>query len=625
MKIFKLILSAKRGTINSFCLFIFIFNLSVFYVKAQTCENNLPSSPAGIVPVQEDFPGGPPVCEGGVRYTPNDGLNETATINLTGNYSVIVTITNTDCGPLVSWTVPAGIVIDKVYVKGGTGGQNVYDYSVVYPRIHSDGSLHSPVNPSGKYAGVSHIDFCYHYQLIVTKTANTTFKRTYNWEIQKSCTGPSALTLANGQLYNYPFTWTASHSHADSDWKVSGVITIANNSPFPATVTSLTDVLSGGESGTISCSLPLTIPSGSSVNCNYSVSVATKYNGINTATVGTGSNLVEGGFGTASFVFGGPTHLIDECIIVDDDCTPSQTICVGNSLELNYSCPITYNTCGQYTYTNTASFTTNDNGETGSDFCTVAVNVPCQTGCTLTQGYWKTHSSYGPAPYDDNWANVGENTPFYLSNKTWYQVLWTAPQGNAYYNLAHQYIAAYLNVLNGASDAAVVNELACAVTLFNTWTPAQVAGMSSTNKTRKKFISVASILDNYNNGLIGPGHCSESQPQAMPATVTVPDQQDFETAETGQTDDRSQAEIGVVTVAPNPAGETVDLRAAGQYSRGHWMITDMGGRVVMTATKDDGVENSTIHVGMLPAGLYSVQFHTANSSLIYQAKMVIIR
>ena len=29
--------------------------------------------------------------------------------------------------------------------------------------------------------------------------------------------------------------------------------------------------------------------------------------------------------------------------------------------------------------------------------------VPPQ-GCTLTQGYWKTHSENGPAPYDDNWA-----------------------------------------------------------------------------------------------------------------------------------------------------------------------------------------------------------------------------
>ena len=30
------------------------------------------------------------------------------------------------------------------------------------------------------------------------------------------------------------------------------------------------------------------------------------------------------------------------------------------------------------------------------------------TPCTLTQGYWKTHSSYGPAPYDVTWAILGD-------------------------------------------------------------------------------------------------------------------------------------------------------------------------------------------------------------------------
>ena len=35
------------------------------------------------------------------------------------------------------------------------------------------------------------------------------------------------------------------------------------------------------------------------------------------------------------------------------------------------------------------------NGDTGSASWTIDVTVPCAGGCTLTPGYWKTHSSFG--------------------------------------------------------------------------------------------------------------------------------------------------------------------------------------------------------------------------------------
>jgi hypothetical protein len=168
-----------------------------------------------------------------------------------------------------------------------------------------------------------------------------------------------------------------------------------------------------------------------------------------------------------------------------------------------------YATCGQYQFTNIADFTTNDTGATGSSSWTVDVNVPCDGGCTLTQGYWKTHSLFGPAPYDDAWLAIGPagaNTAFYLSGQTYYEVLWTPPAGNAYYNLAHQYIAAKLNVLNGASAPTVVTDaLASAEAFFASKTPSdQLSGTA-----RRTALGWAATLDQYNNGLIGPGHCSE--------------------------------------------------------------------------------------------------------------------
>jgi hypothetical protein len=131
-------------------------------------------------------------------------------------------------------------------------------------------------------------------------------------------------------------------------------------------------------------------------------------------------------------------------------------------------------------------------------------------GCTRTQGYWKTHSIYGPAPYDDTWAAIGEDTTFFLSGQSYYEVMWTAPKGNAYYNLAHQYIAAVLNIEAGATAPdEVIDAIAEAELLFAAWTPAQVGALRGNAALRKDFLELAELLDDYNNGLIGPGHCSD--------------------------------------------------------------------------------------------------------------------
>jgi hypothetical protein len=138
-------------------------------------------------------------------------------------------------------------------------------------------------------------------------------------------------------------------------------------------------------------------------------------------------------------------------------------------------------------------------------------------GCTLTQGYWKTHSVYGPAKHTDatwtaasgsSWdTGFNQDSLFYSSGQSYYSVLWTAPKGgNAYYILAHQYIAALLNIRSGAATTpAVVTALNFAQTFFNAYTPA-----SNLSKTvRQDAVSAAGTLGSYNEGLIGPGHCSQ--------------------------------------------------------------------------------------------------------------------
>ena len=130
--------------------------------------------------------------------------------------------------------------------------------------------------------------------------------------------------------------------------------------------------------------------------------------------------------------------------------------------------------------------------------------------CTLTQGYWKTHSLRGPAPYDDAWlllGPLGSDTQFLNSSYTWYQLFWTPVGGNAWINLAHQYMAAYLNLLNGSmAPGPVDTAMANAEALFD----AQGAGDTKlTPAEKKKAGKWMTTIGNYNEGVTGPGHCDE--------------------------------------------------------------------------------------------------------------------
>jgi hypothetical protein len=292
------------------------------------------------------------------------------------------------------------------------------------------------------------------------------------------------------------------------------------------------------DSATIGNQTTVDVPAESSVDCSYSADLPDAATRTNTATA---TLIGEDYTGEAEVKFdlSSPTTEIDECIDVTDDAgTPLDltddldlgTVCLGD-LDGNdqwtdeYTLDIgPYSPCGEYSFTNTVSFVTSDTGGTGSATYTVTVTVPCPEGCTLTQGYWKTHNDtfHGGAPTDETWWLIGdadgdgtleaEGELFFKSGQTYFQVMWTAPQGNAYYNLAHQYIAAILNQLDGAAVPANVQDaIDDATVLFQTYTPAEVATYKGkTGKAiRAEFITLAGILGSYNEGLIGPGHCDE--------------------------------------------------------------------------------------------------------------------
>jgi hypothetical protein len=165
-----------------------------------------------------------------------------------------------------------------------------------------------------------------------------------------------------------------------------------------------------------------------------------------------------------------------------------------------------------------------EGGGTKNDEAVITVDS-CDFGCTFTQGYWKTHAIYAPKPQfakkrDATWDEVGplaENTVFFLSGTTWINVFHTPPKGNAYYNLAHQYMAAKLNGYGGASvPANVATAIANAEAWFALYPPSHSFWKTSKNQV----MQAAGILGSYNEGSIGPGHCAEA-PAAQGAAAVI--------------------------------------------------------------------------------------------------------
>lgn len=448
-----------------------------------------------------------------------DGTNTaTITSNTTGVGGASASANYVFGNPTTTVGYPTVTVTDSLGgALGSASGDTTFQYPITFTCDEDEGANPNTATivETGQTANASVTVNC--YELAVTKTANTSLTRTWTWTIDK-VGDQSQLTLSTGQSFLVNYQVTVSATSADSAWAVSGNIAVNNPAPIDATLNSVSDAVSGGINATVSCgvSFPYTLVAGGTLNCTYNASLPDATNRTNTATA-TLQNTPSGTTnfsGTANVSFANATvSQVDECItVVDDKYGALGTVCANESPKtFNYSLTVgPYAECGEYTYVNTATFTTDDTGATGSDSHTVHVNVPCAGGCTLTQGYWKTHSDRGPAPYDDAWKNLGpleEDTLFFNTGKTWYQVFWTAPAGNAFYNLAHQYMAAKLNILNGASaPPSVTAAITAAENLFN----AQGAGDTTLSASeRRTALALATTLDQYNNGLIGPGHCSE--------------------------------------------------------------------------------------------------------------------
>jgi hypothetical protein len=138
----------------------------------------------------------------------------------------------------------------------------------------------------------------------------------------------------------------------------------------------------------------------------------------------------------------------------------------------------------------------------------------CNRECTYTQGYWGSGINGANADNDKHpWPSPYSRTAiFFNSTMTWQQVLDSdVSGGNAYFNLAHQYIAAVLN----AKTEVVPSGVQATITLATAWFE-NVANTPTSCAAGQCGLQVtwAGTLDTYNNGIYStasPPHCADPE------------------------------------------------------------------------------------------------------------------
>ena len=124
---------------------------------------------------------------------------------------------------------------------------------------------------------------------------------------------------------------------------------------------------------------------------------------------------------------------------------------------------------------------------------------PPPTGCTVTLGFWKNHSSAWPV------GSLTLGTTSYSAAQL-LSIFNTPPKGNGLIQLAHQLIAAKLNIAAGADPSAINSAISAADALIGSLVVPPVGNGSLDPSVTSALITQ---LDNFNTGLTGPGHCPD--------------------------------------------------------------------------------------------------------------------
>lgn len=296
---------------------------------------------------------------GGVK---TDG---TLTVTITQPSSLAPSI-----GASFDWT--SNIPVLGVIVKDGIDGAFYYNYSPAGST--GDTLLTTPgPEPVGTYKNISHINFCYvpptAVDLTVEKTADASYTRTFEWTIDKSADADTVYSVGGGESGAVNFTVGVTKSDPiDSDFLVSGTITVHNPNSFAVNGVSLSDSTPGGD-----CSVTpdsVNVAAGSDATADYECTFTSNPgSGTNTATatwgdIGSPNTNADG---TADYTFGDPTTVINDEIDVTDTNGGSWTFTDSGSVEYSEKYTDPAGTCTDHENTATITQTGQDDSVTVQD------------------------------------------------------------------------------------------------------------------------------------------------------------------------------------------------------------------------------------------------------------------
>lgn len=133
----------------------------------------------------------------------------------------------------------------------------------------------------------------------------------------------------------------------------------------------------------------------------------------------------------------------------------------------------------------------------------------CQTGCTLSQGYWKTHHGSANAGSTRIPWPVSEDTAFLDTDKSWLEMLKTPSVGDACIIFAKEFIAAKLNLALGTCPIQRVSAaLEEGENHLRQWCSKNGRRLRDANEARDYAVTMSTILEQFNTGVTGPGKCN---------------------------------------------------------------------------------------------------------------------
>jgi hypothetical protein len=221
----------------------------------------------------------------------------------------------------------------------------------------------------------------------LAQTANTSFRREWNWSINKKG-DVSTVTVGQGQPIAVKYDVDVTNSLSDSEFALTGVISVHNPHPAATMNLSLTGAISPGVALALSCANPLSVAPGATVACDYTVGELD--DGTTRQTVATA--VLNGLKFTSSreAVFDNPSQELDECVdVFDNNGTPDNP---ADDFELGAVCrdaaPKTFTyaealvgACPLRRYVNTARLAGSDTANLGVSSWTVTLNG---AGCPLS-------------------------------------------------------------------------------------------------------------------------------------------------------------------------------------------------------------------------------------------------